>query len=150
MLLCFMKNTKVCYAKIYRKRVLYKGHCVDEPTVSQPQTGERLSRTCGYDFRGQDWISVMNLSTWNALLAFILDTAVAWVNALVRLCVTTVAQPLDGWDTARPQWLSPSRFVSHLNSLAIWETEGLVWRPGDHVQGISFPCHAQSQPEHTS
>jgi len=35
----------------------------------------------------------VNLSTSHTLLAFILDTAVARVNALVRLCVTPVAQP---------------------------------------------------------
>jgi hypothetical protein len=47
------------------------------------------------------------------------------LNAVVRLYLLQwpsykeVAQPLDGWDTARPQWLSPSQFVSRLNSLAV-------------------------------
>lgn len=35
----------------------------------------------------------MSLSTSNTLLAFILDTAVFRVNALVRLCISPVAQP---------------------------------------------------------
>ena len=40
-----MKNMKGRYVKIHCKRVLYKGHRVDKPLVSQPQTSKWLGRT---------------------------------------------------------------------------------------------------------
>jgi hypothetical protein len=72
----------------------------------------------------------MNLSTSNTLLAFILHTAVARVNALVRLCVTPVAQPHGSVPAAGGErhCLATAAVAQPVGVSS--EGSGSCWRPG--------------------
>jgi hypothetical protein len=78
------------------------GQCVDETLLSQPQTHKWLGRTRSSEVTRRTRTPTMNLPTSHTQLhVFIQGTALARVNAVIKLCVTRVAQPLIGYSGCR-------------------------------------------------